>query len=97
MAAFKTGTEKMCPGILTAPIDDNVKYSLKDYRENLYSLFLMARKDKGSPRPSAIIILSAIFLSAIILSAIILSALILSSIILSSIILAVTSVESQVG
>jgi len=46
MAPFKTGTEKTCPFKLAIPIDDDIKYSVNDYRERLYQMVVTNRKDK---------------------------------------------------
>jgi len=46
MKPFTTGEEKTCPWKLAIPIDDDVKYSVNDYRERLYQLVVTNRKDK---------------------------------------------------
>ena len=48
MASFFTGTELVCPGKLTIPVDDDIKYSLSDYRERLYHMLQANRKDKSA-------------------------------------------------
>ena len=48
MAAFVTGKEPECPGQLTAPIDDDTKFSVQDYREKLYAQVVANKKDRGA-------------------------------------------------
>jgi len=46
MAQFVTGNEPTCPGVLTVPIDDDVKYTVTDYRERLYAQVVANKKDR---------------------------------------------------
>ena len=48
MKQFVTGDEQTCPAILTVPIDDDIKYTVSDYRDKLYSAVVANRKDKDS-------------------------------------------------
>ena len=48
MAAFVTGKGPECPGQLTAPIDDDTKFSVQDYREKLYAQVVANKKDRGA-------------------------------------------------
>ena len=38
MKPFTTGMEAKAPGTLRIPIDDDIKYSVSDYRDKLYQL-----------------------------------------------------------
>ena len=47
MSQFFTGSEENAPAPLTIPIDDDVKYGVSEYRENLYRTIQSAKKDRS--------------------------------------------------
>jgi len=47
MKPFTTGKEAKAPGTLRIPIDDDIKYSVSDYRDKLYQLVCTNRKDRA--------------------------------------------------
>jgi len=44
---FHTGQEENAPALLTIPVDDDVKYSVSEYRDRLYQTIQAARKDRS--------------------------------------------------
>jgi len=44
---FYTGEEQSAPGLLRIPIDDDIKYSVDQYRGNLYNQIKEVKKDKS--------------------------------------------------
>jgi len=47
MASFVTGNEPKCPGVLTVPVDDDIKYTVSEYRERLYNRVVANKKDRS--------------------------------------------------
>jgi len=48
MKNFTQGNEPSAPGKLQIPIDDDIKFSVNDYRDKLYTLVVTNRKDRAA-------------------------------------------------